>query len=52
MTDFENEESAERFQRELARLGVERALIRAGVRPGDTVRIGGHELEWGGEVWS
>jgi len=52
MTDFENEESAERFQRELARLGVERALVRAGVRPGDTVRIGGHELEWGGEPWS
>ncbi len=52
MTDFENEESAERFQRELARLGVERALIRAGVRQGDTVRIGGHELEWGGEAWS
>jgi GTP-binding protein len=52
MTDFENEESAERFQRELARLGVERALVRAGVKPGDTVRIGGHELEWGGEVWS
>jgi len=52
MTDFENEESAERFQRELARLGVERALVRAGVKPGDTVRIGGHELEWGGEAWS
>jgi GTP-binding protein len=52
MTDFENEESAERFQRELARLGVERALVRAGVQRGDTVRIGGHELEWGGEAWS
>lgn len=52
MTDFENEESAERFQRELARLGVERALVRAGVRPGDVVRIGAHELEWGGEAWS
>jgi GTP-binding protein len=52
MTDFENEESAERFQRELARLGVERALVRAGVAPGDTVRIGAHELEWGGEAWS
>jgi GTP-binding protein len=52
MTDFENEESAERFQRELSRLGVERALVRAGVRPGDTVRIGTHELEWGGDAWS
>jgi GTP-binding protein len=46
-TDFENEESAERFQRELSRSGVERELVRAGVGPGDTVRIGPHELEWG-----
>ncbi len=45
-TDFENEESAERFQRDLARLGVERELRRAGVSAGDTVRIGAHELEW------
>ena len=45
-TNFENEESAERFQRDLARLGVERELIRAGVTAGDTVRIGSVELEW------
>jgi GTP-binding protein len=45
-TNFDNEESAERFQRELARSGVDEALRRAGVRPGDTVRIGGVELEW------
>ncbi len=45
-TNFENEESAERFQRDLARLGVDTALRRAGVRPGDTVRIGDTELEW------
>jgi GTP-binding protein len=45
-TNFDNEESAERFQRELARLGVDGALRTAGVRPGDTVRIGGVELEW------
>jgi GTP-binding protein len=45
-TDFENEESAERFQRDLARLGIERELLRAGVEPGDTVRIGPVELEW------
>ncbi len=49
-TDFENEESAERFQRDLARLGVERELVRAGVGPGDTVRIGGVELEWEDEA--
>ena len=45
-TDFDNEESAARFQRDLARLGVERELVRAGVTAGDTVRIGGVELEW------
>ena len=51
-TDFENEESAERFQRDLARLGVERELRRAGVAPGDTVRIGAHELEWDSDSWA
>ncbi|HUR15782.1 MAG TPA: GTPase ObgE [Candidatus Limnocylindrales bacterium] len=45
-TDFENEESAERFQRDLARSGIERELVRAGVGQGDTVRIGQVELEW------
>jgi GTP-binding protein len=45
-TDFENEESAERFQRDLARTGVERELVKAGVVPGDTVKIGKVELEW------
>jgi GTP-binding protein len=48
-TDFENEESAARFQRELARLGVVDALRRAGVETGDTVRVGDTELEWGGQ---
>jgi GTP-binding protein len=45
-TDFENDESAERFQRDLDRLGIARELKRAGVAPGDTVRIGAHEMEW------
>ena len=45
-TDFENEESAERFQRDLAKLGVERELVKAGVNTGDTVLIGAVELEW------
>jgi GTPase len=49
-TDFENEESAARFQRDLARLGVERELVRAGVLAGDTVRIGDVELEWRDEL--
>jgi len=45
-TDFENPESAERFQRDLAKLGVERELVKAGVGEGDSVRIGAVELEW------
>jgi len=45
-TNFDNEESAERFQRELARHGIDAALRKAGIRPGDMVRIATHELEW------
>jgi GTP-binding protein len=48
-TDFENDESAARFQRELARLGIVERLRKAGVEAGDTVRIGDTELEWGAE---
>ena len=51
-TNFENAESAERFQRDLARMGVERELVKAGVSAGDTVRIGGVELEWDDESGS
>jgi GTP-binding protein len=50
-TDFENEESAARFQRDLARMGIDAALRKAGVTAGDTVRIGGIELEWEAEPW-
>jgi GTP-binding protein len=45
-TNFDNEESAERFQRELVRTGIDGALRKAGIRPGDAVRIGASELEW------
>jgi GTP-binding protein len=51
-TDFEVEESAERFQRDLARLGAEEQLRKAGIRAGDTVRIGTVELEWEAEPWA
>jgi len=50
-TNFDVEESAERFQRDLARLGIDAELRRAGVRPGDLVRIGTTELEWEVEPW-
>ncbi len=51
-TNFDVEESADRFQRELERLGVDAQLRAAGVRGGDTVRIGRVELEWAPELWS
>jgi GTP-binding protein len=50
-TDFEVDESAERFQRDLIRLGIDAELRRRGVRPGDTVRIGAVELEWEPDPW-
>jgi GTP-binding protein len=50
-TNFDVEESAERFQRDLARLGIEDELRRAGVGPGDLVRIGATELEWEAQPW-
>ena len=50
-TDFENEESAERFQHDLARLGIEAELRRRGVKSDDTVRIGRVELEWDRQPW-
>lgn len=50
-TDFTNEESADRFQRDLARLGVDAELRRAGIQAGDMVRIGTVRLEWGSEPW-
>jgi GTP-binding protein len=45
-TNFDNEESAERFQRELVRTGSDGALRAAGIRPRDQVRIAAIELEW------
>jgi GTP-binding protein len=50
-TTFDVEESAARFQHDLERLGIDGALRRAGVRAGDTVRIGRVEFEWGPEAW-
>ncbi|MFL5685094.1 MAG: GTPase ObgE [Chloroflexota bacterium] len=50
-TDFDIEESAERFQRDLERMGIDAELRRAGVSPGDLVRIGVAELEWEPNPW-
>jgi GTPase len=46
MTWWDQPGSVRRFQRMLEVLGIEEALIEAGVEPGDTVKIGEYELEW------
>ncbi len=46
MTYWEYDEAVRRFQKTLAKLGVDDALRRAGAKPGDNVRIGEYELEW------
>lgn len=46
MTDMDNPEAVEHFERQLNRMGIIEALERAGVGAGDTVRIGDQEMEW------
>jgi GTP-binding protein len=46
MTYWEYEDAVLRFQDILETLGVSKALQDAGVKVGDTVYIGDHELEW------
>lgn len=46
MTNWEQDEAVRHFHRMLEKMGVVRALRRAGVKDGDTVIIGGVELEW------
>ena len=46
MTYFDQPGSVRRFQRLMTGLGVEKALRQAGIGEGDTVSVGGYELEW------
>lgn len=50
MTNWDQEESAARFQRVLEAMGITMALREAGVKEGDTVFIGQTELEWGWQL--
>jgi GTP-binding protein len=47
MTYWEHFQSIRRFHKILEVMGVDQALREAGVKSGDTVLIGDHELEWG-----
>ncbi|MBN1934819.1 MAG: GTPase ObgE [Anaerolineae bacterium] len=49
MTNWDQDESAARFQRILEGMGITMALREAGVEEGDTVFIGQSELIWGWE---
>ena len=49
MTNTENTEAMERLERNLRKMGVLEALEEAGVQPGEMVRLGKVELEWGAE---
>lgn len=47
MTNLESDESMDRLQVTLSKMGVTKALEEAGVKVGDAVRIGKVELYWG-----
>ena len=49
-TNFDNEESRERFQHTLERMGIEAELRRQGAVAGSIVHIGAAELEWDDEA--
>ncbi len=46
MTDFDNEETFERFQRIIKKIGIDDALKLQGAKTGDIVRIAGKEFEY------
>jgi GTPase len=47
MTNWDQVDAVERFQRVLEASGVTAELVRQGVQPGDTVSIAGSDLTWG-----
>jgi len=46
MTNFDDEEGLQRFQRIWRRLGIDEALKERGIKEGDTVRIRDMEFEF------
>jgi GTP-binding protein len=46
MTDMQSEEGVRRLHRQLVKMGVMKALEKAGAKPGDTVRVADYELDY------
>ena len=46
ITNWDQQDAVQRFQRQIHALGIADALRRAGIEDGDTVRIGELEFEW------
>ena len=46
MTNFDSDEALARFERALAKMGVEKKLRELGAGEGDTVRIGPYEFTY------
>lgn len=46
MTNFSERDARQRLTRQFKKMGVDRAVRKAGVKDGDYLRIGDYELEW------
>jgi len=46
MTNFSTNEGLQRFQRIVEKMGLEEALRKQGIKPGDTVKINDFEFEY------
>ena len=46
MTNFATDEGLQRFQRIVEKMGLEEALRKQGIKPGDTVKINDFEFEY------
>ncbi len=49
MTNFTQEEAVTRLKNTFKKVGLEKALLKKGVVPGDVVVVGGRDFEWDGD---
>jgi len=48
MTHFNQEEGVTRLRRTFKKIGLEKALVKRGIQPGDIIVVGEKEFEWSG----